>query len=126
MACEVSDGQPGMSAARKSDAYSLAPVTLATPSIRPLPVAAGFQLCRPGSVSRAANVGSSADAKRDRLSAMPLAVTHLTNSRREGRMLPPLVQRCCERLGTSFMCMRWTPGDLAQGRHLNLVANQML
>ena len=30
-------------------------------------------------------------AKRDRLSAMPLAVTHFTNSRREGRMLFPLL-----------------------------------
>ena len=37
---------------------------------------------------------SSADASRDRLSAMPLAVTHFTNSRREGRMLLPLGQRC--------------------------------
>src|ERR1700737_1183376 len=58
--------------------------------MRPAPLAAGFQFCRPGSVSRAANVGSAADAKREKLSAMPLAVTHLTNSRRDGRMLPPL------------------------------------
>ncbi len=35
---------------------------------------------------------------RERLSAMPLAVTDFTNSRREGRMLLPLGQRCCERI----------------------------
>src|ERR1700683_575636 len=87
MACEVFFGQPGRSAARKSDAYSLAPVTLATPSMRPAPVAAGFQPCRPGSVSRAVNPLSSACAKRDKLSAMPLAVANLTNSRREFHML---------------------------------------
>ena len=29
---------------------------------------------------------------------MPLAVTDFTNSRREGRMLPPLGQRCCEHI----------------------------
>src|ERR1700682_332738 len=87
MACEVSFGQPGRSAARKSDAYSLAPVTLATPSMRPAPGAAGCQPCRPGSISRAVNPLSSAYAKRDRLSAMPLAVANLTNSRRELLML---------------------------------------
>ena len=65
-------------------------MTLATPSMRPTPVAAGFQLCRPGSVSRAANLGSSAIARRDTLSAMPLAVTDLTNSRREILMVPRL------------------------------------
>ena len=72
--------------------------------MRPAPLAAGFQLCRPGSVSRAANVASSADAKRDRLSAIPLAVTHLTNSRREGRMLPPLSVSPYERDATSVIC----------------------
>ena len=72
--------------------------------MRPAPLAAGFQFCRPGSVSRAANVGSAADAKRDRLSAIPLAVTHLTNSRREGRMLSPFGQRCYERVGTRHLC----------------------
>ena len=41
----------------------LAPVTLATPSMRPAPVAAGFQPCGPGSVSRAAKAGSSASAR---------------------------------------------------------------
>ena len=87
MACEVAGGRLGRSAARKSDAYNLAPVTLGTPSMRPIPLAAGFQLCRPGSVSRAANPGPSALAKRDRLSAIPLAVTNLTNSRREVLML---------------------------------------
>src|SRR5688500_16044756 len=55
--------------------------------MRPAPVAAGFQRFRPGSVSRAAKLGSSARAKRDRLSAMPLAVASLTNSRREVLML---------------------------------------
>src|SRR5215468_9685765 len=62
--------------------------------MRPRPLAAGFQPCRPGNVWRAENAGSSAADRRDRLSAMPLAVTHFTNSRREGRMLPPLAQ-CC-------------------------------
>ncbi|KAF0209992.1 MAG: hypothetical protein FD172_2985 [Methylocystaceae bacterium] len=89
MACAVCVGHPGRSAARKSDAYSFAPVTLATPSIRPAPVAAGFQPCLPGSVSRAANSGSFARARRDRLSAMPLAVTSLANSRREAFTLRP-------------------------------------
>src|SRR5215469_7596566 len=89
IACEVFVGQPGRSAARKSDAYSFAPVTLATPSMRPAPVAAGFQRCRPGSVSRTENSGSSAMLKRERLSVMPVVVTHLTNSRREGRILAP-------------------------------------
>src|SRR5262245_33728788 len=83
MACDVFAGQLGRSAARKSDAKSLAPVTLATPSMRPTPVAAGFQPCRPGSVSRAAKFGSPAIAKGVMLSAMPLAVADLTKSRRE-------------------------------------------
>src|SRR4029077_6739249 len=91
MACAVFCGQPGRSAARKSDAYSLAPVTLATPSMRPTPVAAGFHACRPGKVSRAAKLGSSAIARRDTLRAMPLAGTNLTNSRRDGCMLIPRV-----------------------------------
>src|ERR1700761_7608821 len=91
-ACEVWVGQPGRSAARKSEAYSFAPVTFATPSIRPAPLAAGFQFCRPGIVSRAAKLVSEAAARRDRLSEMPLAVIHCTNSRREGRMLLPLGQ----------------------------------
>src|SRR5262245_1560984 len=86
MACEVFCGQPGRSAARKSDAYSLAPVTLGTASTRPRPLAAGFQPCRPGSVSRASKVGSAAIASGDTLSAMPLAATDLTNSRREIRI----------------------------------------
>src|SRR6476646_2969643 len=90
MACAVFAGQPGRSAARKSDAYSLAPVTLATPSMRPTPVAAGFHACRPGKVSRAAKLGSSAIARRDMLRAMPLAVTDLTNSRREILIVPRL------------------------------------
>ncbi|MGB9057045.1 MAG: hypothetical protein WCC50_00895, partial [Pseudolabrys sp.] len=45
--------------------------------------AAGFQVCGPGKVSRAAKLGSSAIARRDTLSAMPLAVTDVTKSRRE-------------------------------------------
>src|SRR5262249_13864746 len=56
----------------------------------PTPVAAGFQACLPGSVSRAANPGSSAKAKRDRLSAMPLAVSGVTNARREIFIVPRL------------------------------------
>jgi hypothetical protein len=51
--------------------------------MRPTPLAAGFQPCRPGRVSRAVNEASSAIAKGDALNAMPLAVTDLTNSRRE-------------------------------------------
>src|SRR5260370_32943029 len=58
--------------------------------MRPTPVAAGFQLCRPGSVSRAANSGSSAIARRDILRTMPLAVVDLTNSRREILIVPRL------------------------------------
>src|SRR5436189_6304436 len=58
--------------------------------MRPIPVAAGFQACRPGSVSRAANPGSSAIARRDTVRAMPLAVTDLTNSRREILIVPHL------------------------------------
>ena len=46
--------------------------------------------CRPGSVSRAANPGSLAIARRDTLSAMPLAIANLTNSRREVLMLPTI------------------------------------
>src|SRR5499426_2130548 len=90
MACDVFGGQLGRSAARKSDAKSLAPVTWATPSMRPTPVAAGFQPCRPGSVSRAAKFGSSAIAKGVMLSAMPLAVADLTKSRREILIVPRL------------------------------------
>src|SRR6516164_5984438 len=58
--------------------------------MRPTPVAAGFHACLPGSVSRAAKSGSSAKAKRDRLSAMPLAVAPFTNSRRDVHIAPPL------------------------------------
>src|ERR1700730_15707814 len=59
--------------------------------MRPTPVAAGFQCCGPGRVSRAANPGSSAIAKRDTLRAIPLAVADLTNSRREICILLHLV-----------------------------------
>src|SRR5665647_1412759 len=70
--------------------------------MRPLPAAAGFHFCRPGSVSRARNEVSSADARRDRLSAMPLAVAPLTNARREVHMLLPFGQKKVERIVTSF------------------------
>ena len=58
--------------------------------------------------------------QRDRQSAMPLAVTNLTNSRREDRMLSPL-GRCCYdgsvlvRVG-AFTC-RPADRDLAQGSY---------
>ena len=68
--------------------------------MRPVPVAAGFQRCRPGSVSRAAKSGCSAIANGEKLSAMPLIVADFTNSRREMCMLPhfslaaPALPRC--------------------------------
>ena len=40
------------------------------------------------------NPAASADPRRDRLSAMPLADTHFTNSRREGRIFLPVGRRC--------------------------------
>src|ERR1700736_4073759 len=83
--------------------------------MRPAPLAAGFQFCRPGSVSRAANVGSAADAKREKLSAMPLAVTHLTNSRRDGRMLPPLGRRSMSAWHDFWLC---TPSPEARQSQL--------
>src|SRR5215475_13813198 len=107
-ACAVFCGQPGRSAARKSAAYSLAPVTLATPSMRPIPLAAGFHACRPGKVSRAAKLGSSAIARRDTLRAMPLAVTDVTNARREILIvlrlyrLPVRARRCVRALFGHF------------------------
>src|SRR4051812_33392680 len=55
--------------------------------MRPTPVAAGFQPCRPGKVWLASNEVCSADPNRDTLSAMPLAATYFTNSRRDVRML---------------------------------------
>src|SRR5215467_8360246 len=58
--------------------------------MRPRPLAAGFQRCRPGSVWRSAKLGSSAIASRDILRAMPLAVTDVTNSRREILIVPRL------------------------------------
>src|SRR5262245_10801597 len=58
--------------------------------MRPRPSAAGFQRCRPGSVSRSAKLGSSAIASRDILRAMPLAVTDVTHSRREILIVPRL------------------------------------
>src|SRR5262245_44835957 len=75
---------------------------MATPSMRPTPVAAGFQPCRPGSVSRAAKFGSSAIAKGVMLSAMPLAVADLTKSRREILIVPRLYWR-----NSFFNSVRW-------------------
>jgi len=50
--------------------------------MRPAPFSRpGFQFCRPGKVSRAANPISSADPSRDMLSAMPLAVTPTSRTR---------------------------------------------
>src|SRR6476659_5445662 len=73
--------------------------------MRPLPAVAGLQLSFPGSVTRAVNPGSSADPMRDRVSAMPLAVTHFMNSRREGRMSPPPWPAVPKPVGTSsFYC----------------------
>src|ERR1700674_1198059 len=75
--------------------------------MRPAPAAAGFQPCRPGNVSRVAKSGTSAAAKRDRPSVIPLAVTHFTNSRRDGRMIPPLGQ-----VGTNVLLVAGpTPAD---------------
>jgi len=84
MACDVACGQLGRSAARKS-ARNLGHAVYATD-----PVAAGLQPCRPGSVSRAAKLGSPAIAKGVMLSAMPLAVADLTKSRREILIVPRL------------------------------------
>jgi len=58
--------------------------------MRPAPVAAGFQPCLPGNVSRAAKLGSAAIAKGVMLSAIPLAVADLTKSRREILIMPRL------------------------------------
>src|SRR5690242_298150 len=92
--------------------------------MRPTPVAAGFQLCNPGMVSRAANGGSSALARRDTLSAMPLAPADLTNSRREiligPRLSPPerevgVCSRCRSCAGSvteAGACGDWRPSRL--------------
>src|SRR6516225_3158900 len=74
--------------------------------MRPTPVAAGFQRCRPGSVSRAANLGSSAVATRDRVRTMPLAVADLTNSRRE------IPMRCTFSLAPPNLCLVSLPRGL--------------
>jgi hypothetical protein len=64
-------------------------------------VAAGFQACRPGRISRDAKSGCSAKAKRDTLTAMPLEVSNFTKSRREVRTVLPIgatvlaPARCC-------------------------------
>src|SRR5262245_28779001 len=79
--------------------------------MRPAPVAAGFQACLPVSVSRAANPGSAAKAKRDRLSAMPLEVAPFTNPRRDVHIAPPLASRddngkACLRAARRLPCDR--------------------
>src|SRR5262245_3111913 len=77
--------------------------------MRPIPLAAGFQPCRHGSVSRAAKLGSSAIARRDTLSAMPLAITDVTNSRREiliePRLSSPRPQRLRIGLLSAIRCL---------------------
>src|SRR5215475_14540896 len=73
--------------------------------MRPTPVAAGFQPCRPGSVSRAAKCGSSAIAKGVMLSAIPLAVADLTKSRREILIVPRLYWR--NSFFTRFVGIYW-------------------
>lgn len=65
-------------------------MTLAGPSMRPAPVAAGFQLWGPGNVSRASNSGAWADAAGERLSTMPLDVANFTMLRREIRIFSHL------------------------------------
>src|SRR5262249_3357643 len=57
----------------------------------PLGIAAGFQLWRPGNVSRVSKSGLSAKAARDRLSAMPNDVAEATNCRRDMPMRGYLV-----------------------------------
>jgi hypothetical protein len=69
-------------------------MALAMPSMRPAPVAAGFQPFAPGSVWVESNVACSANPRRDRLSVIPLAVINFTNSRRDGRMLASLGRSC--------------------------------
>src|SRR5437868_12060431 len=63
------------------------------PSMRPAPFAAGFQFCFPGRTARAGNSAFCAAPRRDMLNVMPVAVTHFTNSRRDGRISAPLDQR---------------------------------
>jgi hypothetical protein len=58
--------------------------------MRPVPLAAGFHACLPGSVSRDTKSGCSANAKRDTLTAMPLEVSSFTKSRREVLTIPTL------------------------------------
>jgi hypothetical protein len=68
-------------------------------SMRPWPLAAGFQFSRPGKVSRAAKSGCSAEARRETESAMPLEVSNLTKSRREVLTKPPPLLGACVRTG---------------------------
>src|SRR5262249_15320912 len=65
----------------------------------------GFQPCRPGSVSRAAKLGSAAIAKGVMLSAIPLAVADLTKSRREILIVPRLYWR--NSFFTRFVGIYW-------------------
>ena len=68
----------------------------------------GSSSSRPGSVCARRSAAPRPQPRRDRLSAMPLAVTHFTNSRREGRMLPPLVNAASR---VSSRCHRCTRGQ---------------
>src|SRR5947209_11948244 len=89
--------------------------------MRPIPLAAGFHACRPGKVSRAAKLGSSAIANGDTLSAMPLAVTDLTNSRRDILIVPCLSSAQAQLLrmmrcrAAPFMCQRRSLGGVSGG-----------
>src|SRR5215472_3593656 len=82
--------------------------------MRPAAVAAGFQFCRPGSVSRAAKSVTSAKARRDTESAMPLDVSNFTKSRREVFTSVPLAAR----VGFAFYCAGATlSGLLLKGKY---------
>jgi hypothetical protein len=63
---------------------------------------------------------------------MPLAVTHLTNSRREGRMLPPLGQRCTNMMNlhrSLSNCIQTVAGAMAvirYARHISVDISALL
>src|SRR5262249_30010358 len=56
-----------------------------TESMRPAPVAAGLNLCRPGKVSRTLNGTSSADARRDTESASRETIAAIMESMTAGK-----------------------------------------
>ncbi len=62
-------------------------MTLAVPSMRP----AGLEAPFPGSVSRVENATDCALPSRDKLNAMPVAVTHFTKVHRESCIFHPMV-----------------------------------